>query len=111
MGKRRTTFEDAPAPGDIDLTEAMIEREPITVVVSQKGWIRSLKGHVEDISTLVYKGDDALETAFFAQTTSKILVFASTARFSRSTPPSCRADAATASRSAFSPRLRRTRWS
>ena len=77
IGKRRTTFEDAPATADVDLTEAMIEREPITVVVSQKGWIRSLKGHVQDISTLVYKGDDALETAFFAQTTSKILVFAS----------------------------------
>ncbi len=77
IGKRRTTFEDAPAPADIDLTEAMIEREPITVVVSQKGWIRSLKGHVQDISTLVYKGDDALETSFFTQTTSKILLFAS----------------------------------
>ncbi len=77
LGKRRTTFEDAPAPADFDLTEAMIEKEPITVVVSQKGWIRSLKGHVADISTLAYKGDDALETAFFAQTTSKVLVFAS----------------------------------
>ncbi len=77
LGKRRTTFEDAPGPADFDLAEAMIEKEPITVVVSQKGWIRSLKGHVQDISTLAYKGDDALETAFFAQTTSKILIFAS----------------------------------
>ena len=55
----------------------MIEREPITVVVSQKGWIRALKGHVADLSTLHFKGDDALETAFFAETTSKILVLAS----------------------------------
>ena len=77
LGKRRTTFEDAPEATDIDIAEAMIEREPITVVVSQKGWIRSLKGHVADVSTLQYKGDDALETAFFAETTSKILVFAS----------------------------------
>jgi topoisomerase-4 subunit A len=77
LGARRTTFEDAPETGDLDLTEAMIEREPITIVVSQKGWIRSLKGHVADVSTLPYKGDDALETAFFAQTTSKILAFAS----------------------------------
>jgi topoisomerase IV subunit A len=77
LGKRRTSFEDAPQAADIDLTEAMIEREPITVVVSQKGWVRVLKGHAADVSTLQYKGDDALETAFFAQTTSKILVFAS----------------------------------
>ena len=77
LGARRTTFGDAPETGDLDLTEAMIEREPITIVVSQKGWIRSLKGHVADVSTLPYKGDDALETAFFAQTTSKILAFAS----------------------------------
>jgi topoisomerase-4 subunit A len=77
LGARRTTFEDAPETGDFALTEAMIEREPITIVVSQKGWIRSLKGHVADVSTLPYKGDDALETAFFAQTTSKILAFAS----------------------------------
>lgn len=77
LGRRRTTFEDAPAPADIDLTEAMIEREPLTVVVSQKGWIRSLKGHVADVSNLAYKGDDGLLVAFFAQTTSKILAFAS----------------------------------
>ncbi len=77
LGKRRTSFEDAPEAADFDLTEAMIEREPITVVVSQKGWIRMLKGHAADVSTLQYKGDDALETALFAQTTSKILAFAS----------------------------------
>jgi topoisomerase IV subunit A len=77
LGKRRTAFEDAPEAADIDIAEAMIEREPITVVVSQKGWIRSLKGHIADVSTLQYKGDDALETSFFAETTSKILVFAS----------------------------------
>ncbi len=77
LGRRRTSFEDAPPAADFDLTQAMIEREPITVVVSQKGWIRMLKGHVADVSTLAYKGDDALDTAFFAQTTSKILVFAS----------------------------------
>ncbi len=77
LGKRRTTFEDAPQTTGFDLTEAMIEREPITVVVSKKGWIRALKGHVSDLSTLQFKGDDALETSFFAQTTSKILALAS----------------------------------
>ncbi|MBI3275677.1 MAG: DNA topoisomerase IV subunit A, partial [Methylocystis sp.] len=77
FGRRRTTFENAPQAADIDLTEAMIEREPITVVVTKKGWIRLLKGHVGDLSALQFKGDDALDAAFFAQTTSKILVFAS----------------------------------
>jgi len=76
VGKRRTTFEDAPAAVDLDLAEAMIEREPITVVVSKKGWIRALKGHVQDLSTLQFKGDDELDTSFFAQTTTKILVLA-----------------------------------
>ena len=61
---------------DFDLAEAMIEREPITVVVSKKGWIRALKGHVQDLSSLQFKGDDGLDTSFFAQTTSKILVLA-----------------------------------
>lgn len=76
VGKRRTTFEDAPANVDFDLAEAMIEREPITVVVSKKGWIRALKGHVQDLSSLQFKSDDELDTSFFAQTTSKILVLA-----------------------------------
>ncbi|HEY8163343.1 MAG TPA: DNA topoisomerase IV subunit A, partial [Methylocystis sp.] len=76
VGRRRTTFEDAPAAVDLDLAEAMIEREPITVVVSKKGWIRALKGHVQDLSSLAFKGDDELDTSFFAQTTTKILVLA-----------------------------------
>ncbi|MEK4033922.1 DNA topoisomerase IV subunit A [Methylocystis sp. IM3] len=77
IGKRRTTFEDAPATVDLDLAEAMIEREPITVVVSKKGWIRALKGHVQDLSSLQFKSDDELDTSFFAQTTTKILALAS----------------------------------
>jgi topoisomerase-4 subunit A len=77
IGKRRTTFEDAPEAIDLDLAEAMIEREPVTVVVSKKGWIRALKGHVQDLSSLQFKGDDELGASFFAQTTSKILALAS----------------------------------
>ncbi|RTL90059.1 MAG: DNA topoisomerase IV subunit A [Hyphomicrobiales bacterium] len=77
IGKRRTTFEDAPATVDLDLAEAMIEREPITVVVSKKGWIRALKGHVQDLSSMQFKSDDELDTSFFAQTTTKILALAS----------------------------------
>ena len=75
-GKRRTTFEDAPESVNLDLAEALIEREPITVILSKMGWIRALKGHVQDLSSLAFKGDDALDAAFFAQTTTKILAFA-----------------------------------
>jgi len=54
----------------------MVEREPLTVVISQKGWIRALKGHVADLSNLQFKGDDALQSSFFSETTAKILVLA-----------------------------------
>ena len=77
IGKRRTTFETAPETSALDLTEAMIEREPITVVASQKGWIRALKGHVADVGNIQFKGDDGLMASFHAETTSKILVLAS----------------------------------
>ncbi len=77
IGKRRTDFADMPDTTDIDLTQAMVEREPITVVISKKGWIRALKGHVQDKSSFSFKGDDALQTAFFTETTAKVLVLAS----------------------------------
>lgn len=75
-GKRRTIFETAPEAVNLDLAEAMIEREPITLVISKKGWVRALKGHVQDLSSLTFKGDDELGGSFFVQTTSKILVLA-----------------------------------
>lgn len=77
IGKRRTDFADMPETTEIDLTQAMVEREPVTVVVSKKGWIRALKGHVQDLSTLAFKGDDALQLGFFTETTAKVLVLAS----------------------------------
>ena len=76
LGRRRTTFADAPDTSAIDFAEALVEREPITVIVSQKGWLRALKGHVADLSGVQFKGDDALKTSFFAETTAKILVVA-----------------------------------
>jgi topoisomerase-4 subunit A len=76
LGRRRTSFEDAPDVVVSDLAEALVEREPVTIVVSQKGWIRALRGHIEDLSSLVFKGDDALKASFPAETTSKILVVA-----------------------------------
>ena len=80
IGKRRTTFDLAPNMADVDLTEAMIEREPVTVVLSRKGWIRALKGHVADVSGVTFKGDDELLISFFAETTSKLLLIASNGR-------------------------------
>jgi topoisomerase IV subunit A len=76
LGRRRTTFAQAPETADIDLTEAMVEREPITVVVSRMSWIRALKGHVADLSSLQFKGDDSLKFAFHTETTAKVLVVA-----------------------------------
>lgn len=81
LGRRRTSFDEAPDTSDIDFAEAMIEREPITVIVSQKGWIRAMKGHQADLSGVQFKGDDTLKTAFFAETTSKIIVAATNGRF------------------------------
>ncbi len=81
LGKRRTTFAEAPDTSDIDFAEAMVEREPITVIVSEMGWIRAMKGHQADLSGVQFKGDDKLKTAFFAETTSKIVVVATNGRF------------------------------
>ncbi len=80
LGRRRTRFEEAPQLADVELANAMIEREPITVVVSQKGWIRALKGHVEDLTNIQFKGDDGYKQAFYTETTEKILVFAGDGR-------------------------------
>jgi topoisomerase IV subunit A len=81
LGKRRTGFAQAPAHDEAAIEEALVEREPITVVVSEKGWIRALRGQVADLAGLSFKADDALDHAFFAETTSKIMVFASNGRF------------------------------
>jgi len=76
IGKRRTTFDSAPLADEAVIVESMIEREPVTVLVSKKGWIRALKGHVADVSSTQFKGDDELLAWFHAETTSKVLVLA-----------------------------------
>ena len=81
LGKRRTTFADAPEHDLAAIEEAFVEREPCTVVISEKGWVRTLKGHVADLSALTFKTDDKLDHAFFAETTSKLLVFATNGKF------------------------------
>jgi topoisomerase-4 subunit A len=75
LGARRTLFEKAVEVDDSAIYEAMIEKEPITVVLSQKGWIRALKGHMNDYKSLSFKDGDELKVAFSAHTTDKILVF------------------------------------
>jgi len=81
IGKRRTTFGEAPAHDMAAIEEAMVVREPITVVVSDKGWIRALRGHVADLSSITFKTDDSLKFAFPTETTAKILIFGSNGRF------------------------------
>jgi topoisomerase IV subunit A len=81
LGKRRTGFAQAPAHDDAAIEEALVEREPVTIVVSDKGWIRALRGQVADLAGLAFKADDSLKLAFFAETTSKLLVFATNGRF------------------------------
>jgi topoisomerase-4 subunit A len=80
LGKRRTDIGSAP---DIVIVpiEAMIEKEPVTIVFSEKGWIRAAKGHLEDVSTLKFKDGDKLKFWLHAETTDKILVFGTNGRF------------------------------
>jgi topoisomerase-4 subunit A len=81
LGKRRTGFAQAPAHDEAAIEQALVEREPVTIVVSERGWIRALRGQVADLSGLSFKADDSLKLAFFAETTSKLLVFATNGRF------------------------------
>ena len=81
LGKRRTAFAQAPVHDEAAIEEALVEREPITVVVSEKGWIRTLRGTVSDLSGVAFKTDDGPKFAFPAETTSKCLVFATNGRF------------------------------
>src|SRR5579863_8800037 len=75
LGKRRTGFAEAPAHDEAAIEEALVKREPVTIVVSEKGWIRALRGQVAGLSNLTFKTDDELKLAFFAETTSKLLIF------------------------------------
>ncbi|MBL8908973.1 MAG: DNA topoisomerase IV subunit A [Rhizobiales bacterium] len=80
LGRRRTDFAEAPEL-DVELEQATVEREPITIVCSEKGWIRALKGHLEDASALTYKDGDQGKFVLRAETTDRIMVFASSGRF------------------------------
>ena len=80
IGRRRTEIGSAPSAVIIP-TEAMVEREPITVICSEKGWIRALRGHIGPDQEVKYKEGDGERFRVHAETTDKILVFATDGRF------------------------------
>jgi topoisomerase IV subunit A len=80
LGRRRSTFTDAPAV-EINIDEVLTEKEPITVILSEKGWVRTMKGHMDDTSKLDFKQGDELRLALHAQTTDKLVLFATNGKF------------------------------
>ena len=79
LGPRRTEIGKPPSAVVIPL-EAMVEREPITIICSEKGWIRAIKGHLSDVSDLKFKDGDSLDASLHAETTDRILIFSSNGR-------------------------------
>jgi topoisomerase-4 subunit A len=79
-GARRTTFAVAGVVEDVPL-EAMIDKEPVTVVCSKMGWIRAMTGHIDLARELKFKDGDEGRFVFHAQTTDRLLVFGSNGRF------------------------------
>ena len=80
LGRRRTDF--AEVPDDIEVPiEALVEKEPITIILSKKGWIRCIKGHSALNEDFKFKDDDALQAAIHAQTTDKIILFDTSGKF------------------------------
>lgn len=80
IGRRRTKIGDPPSDVIIPL-EAMIEREPVTVICSDKGWIRAAKGHLQEPNDVKYKEGDQGRFLLHAETTDKLLIFATNGRF------------------------------
>ncbi|MCD7060777.1 DNA topoisomerase IV subunit A [Pelagibacterium xiamenense] len=74
VGGRRTQLAEAPQTDLADIETAMIEREPITVILSEKGWIRALKGHTSDVAGVAFKADDRMKLHFTCETTDKLLL-------------------------------------
>ncbi len=79
-GARRTQFAEAAEVVDVPL-EAMIEKEPITVVCSQMGWVRAMTGHIDLNRELKFKDGDGPRFIFHAETTDRLLVFGANGRF------------------------------
>ena len=80
LGRRRTELGGAPSAIIVPV-HALVEREPVTVLCSDKGWIRAVKGHNVPLADLRYKEGDGPRFAIEAQTTDRLLIFASNGRF------------------------------
>jgi len=80
LGRRRTVIEDAPTAQIVPL-DAMVEREPITVICSEKGWLRAAKGHLAPDAEVKFKEGDRERFRLPAQSTDRVLVFATSGRF------------------------------
>ena len=80
LGRRRTIVGPAPS-ADVVPLDAFVERESITVICSQKGWIRAVKGHVEDSAEIKYKEGDCERFRCRAESTDKLILFATNGRF------------------------------
>ena len=80
LGRRKTEFASAPKDVEISI-EALVEKEPVTVILSQKGWIRMVKGYVNLSDEFKFKDDDGLLKAIHAQTTDKIVLLDTSGKF------------------------------
>jgi topoisomerase-4 subunit A len=80
QGRRRTALAAAPEPVEIP-AEALVEREPVTVLCSEKGWVRAVKGHLAAAAEQKYKEGDGPRFAVPAETTDRLVVFATNGRF------------------------------
>ena len=80
LGRRRTEIGAPPEPVEMP-TEALVEREPVTIICSAKGWIRAIRGHLDDAAPVKYKEGDREHFRFHAETTDKLVLFATNGRF------------------------------
>ncbi|MBT5659291.1 MAG: DNA topoisomerase IV subunit A, partial [Rhodospirillaceae bacterium] len=80
IGARRSDFGEPPANVVVPL-EAMIEREPVTIICSEKGWVRATRGHLSETEEIKYKEGDKGRFALHAQTTDRLIIFATNGRF------------------------------
>ena len=80
LGRRRTDFA-TPPDVDMDAEQALVEKEDVTVVCSEKGWIRTLKGHIEEVQGLTFKEGDRVKFVVRATTMDKVMLMSSAGRF------------------------------
>jgi len=80
LGRRRTIIAPAPVADEIDL-DALVEKEPVTVILSDKGWIRTMKGHLENVADVKYKEGDKQAFVIHAMTNDKLMLFCTDGKF------------------------------